>query len=100
MKAQLVKNIKNKEQKGTPLIKCLTECEKDEIISVIKVNMERIVKKRLANLGLVPGVKLMKFKSAPLNGPLEVKLKGSSLILGRGIASQIFVECGKECNFR
>ncbi len=57
-------------------------------------------KRRLANLGIVPGVKIIKKKSAPLRGPLEIIVKGSSLVIGRGLAEKIFVKCKDECNFK
>lgn len=54
-------------------------------------------KMRLANLGIIPGVEIKKIKSAPLRGPIEIIVKGSSLVLGRGIATKIIVSCNKEC---
>ncbi len=47
-------------------------------------------KTRLANLGIVPGSKVVKTRSAPLFGPVQVKVKGSNLIIGRGLARRIF----------
>ena len=47
---------------------------------------------RLANLGLFPGVKIKKVKSAPFRGPVEIIVRGTSLVIGRGIASRIMVE--------
>jgi len=83
----------------TSLVKCLTECEKGEIVTVISVNAGYKAKMRLANLGIIPGVKIKKKKSAPLKGPIEIVVKGSSLVIGRGIASKIIVRCKKECEF-
>lgn len=54
---------------------------------------------RLANLGIVPGVEIKKRKSAPLKGPVEILVKGTSLVIGRGIAAKIIVRCNKECEF-
>ncbi|MFX0028692.1 MAG: FeoA domain-containing protein, partial [Candidatus Hermodarchaeota archaeon] len=34
-------------------------------------------KRRLANLGVIPGIKILKKKSAPLKGPIEIIVKGS-----------------------
>jgi Fe2+ transport system protein FeoA len=48
-------------------------------------------------LGIVPGAQLLKKKSAPLRGPLEIIVKGSSLVIGRGLASKIIVRCSEEC---
>ncbi|MGV9172141.1 MAG: FeoA family protein [Promethearchaeia archaeon] len=75
------------------LIKCLTECPTDAEVKVVRVNSGRMAKQRLANLGIVPGVIIKKKKSAPFRGPVEVEVKGSSLVLGRGLASKIIVDC-------
>lgn len=90
-------NKKDKETNGTPLIKCLTECEKGEEVVVVSVNAGYKAKTRLANLGVVPGTKIMKTKNAPFKGPLEIMVKGSSLVIGRGLASKIIVECNGAC---
>jgi DtxR family Mn-dependent transcriptional regulator len=81
------------------LLKCLTECKKGEIVTVVNVNAGYKAKMRLANLGLVPGVKIKKKKSAPLKGPIEIIVKGSSLVIGRGIATKIVVQCNEQCEF-
>ncbi|NHJ20644.1 MAG: ferrous iron transport protein A [Candidatus Lokiarchaeota archaeon] len=95
----LQKSIQNKENQanGTPLVKCLTECEKGEEVVVLRVNAGRNAKTRLANLGVVPGVKITKTKNAPFKGPLEIIVKGSALVIGRGLASKIIVECNRAC---
>ena len=49
-------------------------------------------RKRLEDMGLTPGTKVTVVKSAPLNGPLEVYVRGSRLAIGRGMAERIFVE--------
>ena len=83
---------------GTPLIECLlTECNMNEEITIISVNIGYKAKNRLANLGIVPGVKIIKKKTAPFKGPIEIFVKGSSLVLGRGIAANIMVKCNKTC---
>ena len=79
------------------LFKCLTECNRGEIVIVISVNAGHKAKMRLANLGIVPGVEVLKKKSAPLRGPLEIIVKGSSLVIGRGLAEKIIVRCKEEC---
>ncbi len=93
------KSITNRENqfKTTTLIKCLTECEKGEEVVVLRVNAGHGAKTRLANLGVVPGVKITKTKNAPFRGPLEIIVKGSSLVLGRGLASKIIVKCNGAC---
>ena len=48
--------------------------------------------RRLSDLGLTPGTKVTVVKSAPFNGPLEVRVRGSRLAIGRGMASRILVD--------
>jgi Fe2+ transport system protein FeoA len=79
------------------LLKCLTECQKGKLVEVVNVNAGFKAKRRLANLGIVPGVKIIKRKSAPLKGPLEIIVRGSSLVIGRGLAEKIIVKCKEEC---
>jgi len=81
----------------TPLIKCLTECNRGEIVTILSVEAGYKAKRRLANLGIVPGVRILKKKSAPLKGPIEIIVKGSSLVIGRGLASKIMVQCDRKC---
>lgn len=81
----------------TSLIKCLTECEKGEIVTILSVTTGIKAKRRLANLGIVPGIKILKKKSAPLKGPIEIIVRGTSLVIGRGLASKIMVKCQGQC---
>jgi Fe2+ transport system protein FeoA len=85
------------EKKIAPLLKCLTECYKGDELTVINVDVGYGQKRRLANLGVVPGAKIIKRKDAPFHGPLEINVKGTNLVIGRGIASKIHVSCGKSC---
>ena len=52
-------------------------------------------KKRLMDMGLTPGTRVIVVKSAPFRGPIEVSVRGSRLALGRGMAERIFVEITK-----
>ena len=69
----------------------LSECKNGEKVTVIRVNAGFKAKQRLANLGIVPGIKIIKKNSAPLRGPIEIIVKGTSLVIGRGLASKILV---------
>jgi Fe2+ transport system protein FeoA len=82
---------------GTRLTTYLTECESGEEVIVLSVNAGYKAKTRLANLGIIPGVKVKKMKNAPFRGPIEIKVKGSSLVLGRGLASKIIVSRNNSC---
>lgn len=86
-------------RRGTPLIKCLTECDKEVDVRVLNVNTGFKSKRRLANLGVVPGTTIQKRKEAPFRGPIEVFVKGTQLVIGRGLASKILVECDETCSY-
>lgn len=75
------------------LLKCLTECSMGDQVEVVSVNAGRGAKQRLANLGIVPGVKIRKSRAAPFRGPVEVIVKGTKIVLGRGLAAKVFVNC-------
>jgi len=90
-------NNKENQKLGTSLPKYLTECEIGEEVVVLRVNAGHKAKTRLANLGVVPGVEITKTKNAPFKGPVEIIVKGSSLVIGRGLASKIIVECNEAC---
>ncbi len=60
-------------------------------VKVYRVNAGMEAKRRLANLGLVPGVVIRKRQAAPMCGPVEIEVRGSILALGRGIANKILV---------
>ena len=51
--------------------------------------------RRLMDMGLTPGTIVTVVKSAPFHGPVEVRVRGSRLALGRGMAERIFVETSK-----
>ena len=48
--------------------------------------------KRLMDMGLTPGARVTVMKSAPFRGPVEVRVRGSRLAIGRGMAQRIFVK--------
>ena len=52
---------------------------------------ESKVLRRLYDLGLIPGTKLKILRRAPLNGPIEILVRGSRLAIGSDIAINIFV---------
>ena len=93
------KIIKRSAKRETSLIKCLTECDMGAELVVVSVNAGLRAKQRLANLGIVPGSLIVKKKSAPFRGPLEIYVRGSSLVIGRGLAEKVIVQCENQCPF-
>ena len=47
---------------------------------------------RLLDMGLTRGTEIEVINSAPFRGPVEIKVRGTCLALGRGLASKVFVE--------
>ncbi|MFX0059175.1 MAG: ferrous iron transport protein A [Candidatus Hodarchaeota archaeon] len=73
------------------ILKRLTECREGKDYIIFNVNAGFRAKSRLANLGIIPGEKIIKNRSAPFRGPIEVIIKGSKLVIGRGLATKIIV---------
>jgi Fe2+ transport system protein FeoA len=48
--------------------------------------------RRLAEMGLTPGVEIRLLRKCPFCGPLEIEVRGSVLALGYGVASKVFVK--------
>lgn len=78
----------------------LTALKKGETATVSSISAGhrggRIFEKRLMDMGLTPGTKVSVVKSAPFHGPMEIRVRGSRLAVGRGMAERIFVEKDKE----
>jgi len=53
---------------------------------------EHKILRRLLDMGLTPGTKIKVVKVAPMDGPVEVAVRGSKLALGQDIACNVFVE--------
>lgn len=50
------------------------------------------VVKRLADMGLTHNTEIKVLKSAPFGGPVKIAVRGSELVIGRGIALKIFLQ--------
>ncbi len=48
--------------------------------------------RRLADMGITPGIEISVLRNAPLGGPVVVQVRGSSIALGRGVASKVFIK--------
>jgi Fe2+ transport system protein FeoA len=48
--------------------------------------------RRLAEMGLTPGVEIKLLRKCPFRGPLQIEVRGSVLALGFGVASKVFVK--------
>jgi len=69
----------------------LTTLVRGETATIVTVTACKQATKRLADLGLMPGIALKVLRKTLFNGTLEIKVRGSNLILGRGIAAKVLV---------
>ncbi len=70
----------------------LTELKEGEVVEIISVIGGQMATKRLADLGLTPGTKITVLRRAPFLGPIEIEVRGSKLVLGKGMASKVLVK--------
>ncbi len=59
---------------------------------IVAVTGGRMAAKRLADLGLTPGVEIKILRKSLFSGPVQVEFCGSKFLLGRGLASKIIVK--------
>jgi len=69
----------------------ITELKPGQGGKIAFVRGNRKVVQRLSDLGLTPETTVCMVKTAPLNGPIEVAVRGSRLAIGREIAENILV---------
>lgn len=52
--------------------------------------------KRIQDMGLTPGAFIKMLNAAPFKGPVEVEVRGTSVALGRTLASQVYIHVEDE----
>ena len=62
-----------------------------ETVRLVSVRAGRGLQARLASLGMVPGVEITMIRN-DYHGPMIVAVKGSRLVLGRGMSGKILVQ--------
>ena len=62
-----------------------------EAVTLIDVKTGRGLQRRLADMGLTPGVQI-KVINSQMPGPVIIDIRGSRLVLGHGVAQKILVE--------
>jgi Fe2+ transport system protein FeoA len=68
---------------------CITEIKAGECGTIDSIQGGRMAAKRLADLGLTPGTEFKLLRKIHPHGPLEIEVRGSRIVLGRGIALKI-----------
>lgn len=59
---------------------------------IIKVKGEKPIKRRLMDMGLIPGTTIYVHKFAPLGDPIEIRVKSTELTLRKMDAINILVD--------
>ena len=72
-------------------LKPITELRPGQQAIIKSVGGDQKVVQRLADLGLLPDTLVSLANVAPLNGPLEVVVRGTRLAIGREIAENLLV---------
>src|SRR5215468_9404547 len=72
----------------------LADLELSDVAEIEHVGGERSFRRRLMELGLVPGTRVELKAVAPLGDPLELLVRGASLSIRRGDAALVRVRPG------
>ncbi len=70
----------------------LDQLVRDQRAVVVRINGERALRRRLLDMGLVPGEQVTLTAIAPLGDPIELTLKGYRLSLRKAEARLVVVE--------
>jgi len=70
----------------------ITSLKHGEKAKIVFVRGGGSVMQRLCDLGLTNGTIISLLREAPMNGPIEICVRGCKLVIGRGIAEKIFVQ--------
>ena len=73
-------------------MKLLSQLSIGETATVIAVNGEGAIRRRLFDMGITPGVDVYLRKKAPLGDPIEISLRGYELTLRKAEASLVEVK--------
>ncbi len=78
-------------------LKKLGEIKEGTKCKIKDINLTKNIKKKLLELGLIPGREIEILQVAPFNGPVRLKINDFCLALRKNEANQILVE---ECKKR
>lgn len=70
----------------------LTDIKDGSSAIIIDMDGGKKAVKRLADLGLTTGTEIKVVRKALFSGPIQIEAAGSKLVIGRGLASKIFLE--------
>ena len=70
----------------------LREAKTGQTVTVVKLNGEGAVKRRIMDMGITKGVEIYVRKVAPLGDPVEVTVRGYELSVRKADAEMVEVE--------
>ena len=70
----------------------LCALEKNQQAVIVSITACAKAAKRLADLGLTPNTPIKILRKTIFCGPIEVQIRGTNLVLGKGVATKIFVK--------
>ncbi len=73
-------------------MKTLKDIKVGDNTTVVKLNGQGAVRRRIMDMGITKGVKIHVCKVAPLGDPIEIKVRGYQLSLRKDDAQMIEVE--------
>ena len=76
--------------------KTLNQLKPGDRATVIRMGGQGLARRRMMDMGLVPGTEVKVVRVAPLGDPVEFKVKGYSLSLRKSEAREITVEVPTE----
>ncbi len=79
------------EKMSEPSLKPLATVQEGQRVKIKEIRSGRMLKKRLSELGLYEGTKVVVKKNSSF-GPIILKVLDSTLVLGRGEAQKILVD--------
>ena len=73
-------------------MKTLKQAKVGDTVTVVKLNGEGAVKRRIMDMGITKGVEIYVRKVAPLGDPVEITVRGYELSLRKADAEMIVTE--------
>lgn len=70
----------------------LSETKTGGKYKVIRVGGFGLVKQRIAEMGILPGIMVKVLGAAPLQDPIEIEVRGNNVSIRRGEASYVEIE--------
>ncbi|MCL2035009.1 MAG: ferrous iron transport protein A [Oscillospiraceae bacterium] len=70
----------------------LKTVKKGETVRVVKIGGERVIKRRIMEMGITKGAEIVVRNVAPLGDPIEITVRGYELSIRKADAEMIEVE--------